>query len=104
MGQEMPLDRSTRWPYVGGELGEFSYSRFDHPAGVAAERALAQLEGGGQALLFASGMAAATAAVLALSGPGKTIALGEGCYYGTTKLFELLRPWGVQFVEYDQAG
>jgi cystathionine gamma-synthase len=102
MSQDTPLDRSTRWPYVDGELGEFSYSRFDHPAGVAAERALGELEGG-QALLFASGMAAATAAVLALSGPGKTIALGQGCYYGTTKLFELLAPWGVRFVEYDQS-
>ena len=49
-------------------------------------------------------MAAATAAVLRLSGPGKTIALGEGCYYGTTRLFELLAPWGVRYVEYDQAG
>lgn len=103
MSQETPLDRSTRWPYVHGELGEFSYSRFDHPAGVAAEQALGELEGG-RALLFASGMAAATAAVLALSAPGKTIALGEGCYYGTTKLFELLAPWGVRFVEYDQSG
>src|SRR5262249_46384333 len=68
-----------------------------------AERALGELEGG-QALLFASGMAAATATVLALSAPGKTIALGEGCYYGTTRLFELLEPWGVRYVQYDQAG
>jgi len=100
---DTPLDRSTRWPYVGGELGDFSYSRFDHPTGVAAEQALGELDGG-RALLFASGMAAATATVLALSAPGKTIALGEGCYYGTTKLFELLAPWGVRFVEYDQSG
>jgi cystathionine gamma-synthase len=100
---ETGLDRSTRWPYVEGELGPFSYSRFDHPTGVAAEQALGELDGG-QALLFASGMAAATATVLALSAPGKTIALGEGCYYGTTRLFELLQPWGVRFVEYDQAG
>ncbi len=103
MTDETGLDRSTRWPYVEGELGPYSYSRFDHPTGVAAERALGELDGG-QALLFASGMAAATAVVLALSKPGKTIALGEGCYYGTTKLFELLAPWGVEFVQYDQAG
>ncbi len=103
MTHETGLDRSTRWPYVDGELGEFSYSRFDHPTGVEAEQALGALDGG-HALLFASGMAAATAAVLALSAPGKTIALGEGCYYGTTKLFELLEPWGVRFVEFDQAG
>jgi cystathionine gamma-synthase len=99
---DTPLDRSTRWPYADGELGEFSYSRFDHPTGVAAEHALGALEGG-QALLFASGMAAATAAVLALSAPGKTIAIGEGCYYGTTRLFEILAPWGVRYLEYDQS-
>jgi len=99
---ETGLDRSTRWPYTDGELGEFSYSRFDHPTGVAAEQALGELDGG-RALLFASGMAAATAAVLGLSAPRRTIALGEGCYYGTTKLFELLAPWGVRFVEFDQA-
>src|ERR1700751_588758 len=98
-----PLDRSTRWPYEAGETGAFSYSRFDHPTGVAAEEALGALDGG-HALLFASGMAAATAAGLRLSGPGKTSALGEGCYYGTTRLFDLLAPWGVRFVEYDQAG
>jgi cystathionine gamma-synthase len=100
---ETGIDRSTRWPYVGGEPGDFSYSRFDHPTGLAAERALGELEGG-QALLFASGMAASTAAVLALAGPGKTIAIGEGCYYGTTRLFELLAPWGLRYVEYDQSG
>lgn len=103
MTGETPLDRSTRWPYVDGELGEFSYARFDHPTGAAAERALGELDGG-RALLFASGMAAATAAVLALSAPGRTIALGEGCYYGTTRLFELLASWGVRHVEYDQSG
>jgi cystathionine gamma-synthase len=103
MTGETGLDRSTRWPYEDGELGTFSYSRFDHPTGVAAEQALGALDGG-EALLFASGMAAATAAVLALSAPGKTIALGEGCYYGTTKLFELLAPWGVRYVEFDQSG
>ena len=103
MSAEPGLDRSTRWPYVDGEPGAFSYARFDHPAGVAAERALGELDGG-DTLLFASGMAAATAAVLALAEPGTTIAIGEGCYYGTTRLFELLRPWGVRYVEYDQAG
>jgi len=101
--EQSNLDRSTRWPYLDGEVGEYSYSRFDHPAGVAAERALGALDGG-QALLFASGMAAATTVVLALSRPGNTIALAEGCYYGTSMLFRALEPWGVRFVEYDQTG
>jgi cystathionine gamma-synthase len=96
-------DRSTIWPYRDGEPGEFYYARYDHPTGVEAERALGELDGG-EALLFASGTAAATAAVLALLGPGKTIALAEGCYYGTSVLFRELEPWGVRFVEFDQTG
>jgi cystathionine gamma-synthase len=96
-------DRSTIWPYRDGEPGEFFYARYDHPAGVEAERALGELDGG-DALLFASGAAASTAAVLGLLEPGKTIALAEGCYYGTSTLFRELEPWGVRFVEFDQTG
>jgi len=97
------LDRSTIWPYVDGRPGDFYYARSDHPAGVAAEAALGRLEGG-RALLFASGMAATTTAVLALAGPGSTVALAAGSYYGTSRLLELLGRWGVRFVEFEQAG
>ena len=97
------LDRSTIWPYDDGEPGEFFYSRYGHPAGAAAERALGELEGG-RALLFASGSAAITAVVLALLEPAKTIALAEGAYYGTGALFEELGRWGLRHVEYDQTG
>jgi cystathionine gamma-synthase len=94
-------DRSTIWPYRDGEPGDFHYARYDHPTGVEAEQALGELEGG-HALLFASGAAASTAAVLGLLAPGKTIALAEGCYYGTSLLFRELEPWGARFVEFDQ--
>jgi cystathionine gamma-synthase len=97
------LDRSTIWPYAGGEPGEIYYSRYDHPTGVEAERALGELDGG-QALLFSSGLAASTAAVLGLLGPGQTIALAAGSYWGTSSLFRELERWGVRFVEFDQAG
>ena len=97
------VDRSTIWPYEDGGPGRFYYSRFDHPTGAEAERALGELEGG-HALLFASGTAASTAAVLGLAGPGKTIALAEGCYYGTSGLFRALADWGLGFVEFDQTG
>jgi len=96
-------DRSTIWPYRDGEPGDFYYARYDHPTGVEAEQALGEFEGG-HALLFASGAAASTAAVLGLLAPGKTIALAEGCYYGTSLLFRELEPWGVRFVEFDQTG
>jgi cystathionine gamma-synthase len=96
-------DRSTIWPYRDGEPGDFYYARYDHPTGVEAEQALGELEAG-HALLFASGAAASTAAVLGLLAPDKTIALAKGCYYGTSLLFRELEPWGVRFVEFDQNG
>src|SRR2546422_8246190 len=90
-----PLDRSTIWPFEEGEPGEFYYQRYAHPVGVAAERALGELDGG-EALLFSSGTGAATAVVLALLEPGDTIALAEGCYYGTSLLFRELECWGLR--------
>ena len=99
-----PVDRSTIWPYdEHGEPGRFYYSRYDHPAGVAAEDALGRREGG-DALLFASGMGAAMTVLLAFARPGTTVALAEGCYYGTSKLLGLLEGWGISHVEYDQTG
>jgi cystathionine gamma-synthase len=98
-----PLDRSTLWPYEDGELGEFYYQRYAHPTGVAAERVLGELDGG-EALLFSSGAGATTAVVLALLEPGATIAVAEGCYYGTPTLFRELERWGLKHVEFDQTG
>jgi cystathionine gamma-synthase len=97
------LDRSTIWPYEDGEPGEFYYQRYGHPAGVAAERALGELEGG-HALLFPSGSGATTALVLTLLEPGKTIALADGAYYGTGVLMRMLERWGLRVVEFDQTG
>jgi cystathionine gamma-synthase len=99
-----PVDRSTIWPYdERGEPRRFYYSRTDHPAAAAAEAALGEREGG-DALVYASGMGAATNVLLAFARPGTTVALAEGCYYGTSKLLGLLSRWGVDFVEYDQTG
>ena len=96
------VDRSTIWPYdAAGEPREFYYARYAHPTGAEAEARLGELEGG-QALLFASGMAAETAVVLAFARPGTTIALAEGAYFGTSGLFRSLEDWGLRFVEYDQ--
>ncbi len=98
------VDRSTVWPYdAQGEPGEFFYARYAHPTGVAAERALGELEGG-DALLYSSGAGATTAIVLALAGPDDTIALAEGAYFGTSVLFDELARWGIRYVEYDQTG
>jgi cystathionine gamma-synthase len=98
------IDRSTVWPYdEHGEPGPFVYQRDAHPTGVAAERALGELEGG-TALLFPSGTGAATTLVLTVCSPGDTIALAAGCYYGTGVLFKTLERWGISYVEFDQTG
>jgi cystathionine gamma-synthase len=99
-----PIDRSTVWPYdEAGQPRQFYYARYDHPTGVAAERALGAAEGG-DALLYASGMAAITTVVLALARTGTTIAIPGDAYFGTGKLFGLLAPWGLRYVEFDQGG
>jgi cystathionine gamma-synthase len=97
------LDRSTIWPYQDGEPGEFYYQRYAHPSGAEAERKLGALEGG-HALLFPSGTGAATALLLAFLEPGKTVALTQDAYYGTSVLLRMLEPWGLRFVEFDQTG
>jgi cystathionine gamma-synthase len=100
---EAPLDRSTIWAYEDGRQGEFYYSRYGHPTGKKAERALAELEGG-EALLFASGTAGSTAIALGLLRAGDTIALADGAYYGTGVLFRELERWGLRHVLFDQTG
>ena len=103
----MSVDRRSVWPYLDGEPGEFLYSRYAHPTGVEAERKLAALEGApdGQALLFSSGSAATFALLLALLEPGKSVALAEGCYFGTGVMMrEELGRWGLETVEFDQTG
>ena len=99
----MSVDRSTIWPYRDGEPGEFYYQRYGHPTGVEAEQRLGELDGG-HAVLFASGAGATTAVALALLGPGDTIALAEGAYYGTSVIFGELERWGLRYVEFDQTG
>jgi cystathionine gamma-synthase len=100
----MSLDRSTIWPYdERGEPREFYYQRYGSPTVAEAEREVGALEGG-EALLFPSGSGATTALVLSLLEPGDTIALAEGCYFGTGVTFQALARWGLRYVEFDQTG
>jgi cystathionine gamma-synthase len=99
-----PIDRSASWPYdAAGEPGPYAYARDEQPNAVAVERKLGALEGG-RSLLFPAGMAAVTGTVLTMLPPGGTIAVAAGAYYGHSVLFEHLRPWGINTVDFDQAG
>lgn len=102
--ETVSVDRSTIWPYdSSGDPQAFFYTRYAHPTGTAAEHALGEREGG-NALLYGSGTAAATAVLLSFAKPGMTIALAEGAYFGTSILMRELGPWGLELVEYDQTG
>ncbi len=80
-----------------------SYSRDQSPSYSEPEALLAGLEGGAGAMLFASGMAAATAVVMALQ-PGDRIAAPKVMYWGLRDwLIEFCGQWGMGLDLYDNA-
>jgi cystathionine gamma-lyase len=78
---------------------DYVYGRYGNPTWTAYERALGELEGG-EAVLFASGMAAVTAVLLPLLAPGDVLVLPSDCYMSTrTVAREYLAPRGVEVIE-----
>lgn len=75
------FERAADGEYPSG----FSYSREDNPNRRALEECLAALEGGGEALAFSSGLAAATALIQGLE-PGDHILAPDDVYYGLRKV------------------
>jgi cystathionine gamma-synthase len=74
----------------------YFYSRSGNPNRTALEQAVAALEGGGEAVAYASG-SAATLAAFTLAVPGGRIVCSSDCYHGTAKqLHEILPQWGVR--------
>jgi len=85
-----------RYDAFGKHRG-FDYSRSENPTRQAAEKAMAELEGGSRAVAFSSGMAAISA-VMTLFSQGDHILCSDDLYGGTYRLFEkLLRPYGLSF-------
>jgi cystathionine gamma-synthase len=79
----------------------YFYSRSGNPNRTALERAVAALEGGHEAVAFASGTAA-TLAVFSLAAAGGRVVCSSDCYHGTAKqLREILPRWGgtAEFVD-----
>ncbi len=78
----------------------YGYGRDDNPTYQQAEALLVDLEGGAEAMLFSSGMAAATAVFQGLR-PGDHVVAQEVMYWGLRSwLLEHAIPWGldVEFV------
>jgi cystathionine gamma-lyase len=78
---------------------DYVYGRYGNPTWTAYERALGELEGG-EAVLFASGMAAVSAVLLPLLRPGDALVLPSDCYMSTRTIArEYLSPRGVEVTE-----
>ncbi|MBA3419374.1 MAG: cystathionine gamma-synthase [Geodermatophilaceae bacterium] len=83
---------------VGGLRGGYEYSRSANPTRTALEQCLAALEGGRHGLAFASGLAAETALIQAVCGPGDHVVIPNDAYGGTFRLFaRVLERWGLNF-------
>jgi cystathionine gamma-synthase len=76
-------------------ISEFAYVREGNPTQSRLEAALSRLEGGSEALVFGSGMAAGTALVQSLE-PGTHLLLPDDSYYGFRLLADdFLAKWGL---------
>jgi cystathionine beta-lyase/cystathionine gamma-synthase len=78
--------------YNEGRSKKFLYSRYGNPTVVAVEETIASLEGAETAMLFASGMAATSTALLALLETGDEIVCSAAIYGGTLHLLADLFP------------
>lgn len=83
-----PLYLSATFKHSGlNESTGYDYSRLQNPTREEAEKTIAILENGKEALAFSSGMAALTACVH-LFKPGDHVILSEDLYGGTFRLFD----------------
>lgn len=88
-------DADGRWPRG------FTYSREENPNRDGLSECLAQLEGGKDALAFASGLAVATAVIQGME-PGDQLLFPDDVYYGLRRLVtEVFAKWPIepQFVD-----
>jgi cystathionine gamma-synthase len=80
-----------------GPYSRSEYGRYGNPTQSAAERKLAELDGGERALLFASGMAAVTTTLLTLLSSGDHLIVSRDSFYQTREFAEtLLSRWGIE--------
>lgn len=83
---------------IGGFRDGYEYNRAGNPTRSSLETQLAALEGGANALSFASGLAAEDALLRGILKPGDHVVLGNDVYGGTYRLFaRVLSPWGIDF-------
>lgn len=73
------------------------YGRYGNPTVAAVERKLAALDGGGDAVLYASGMAAITSLLLTILPSGAHIVITDDCYRRTRQFcLSFLKRFGIE--------
>jgi cystathionine beta-lyase/cystathionine gamma-synthase len=90
-----------------GTSKKFLYSRYGNPTTVAVEQTIARIEGAESAMLFSSGMAATSTALLALLRSGDEVVCSAAIYGGTLHLLADLFPhYGIKarFATLDELG
>lgn len=92
-------------PVAGPQPGVDGYGRPDNASRRALEAAIGSLEGGGECVAFASGMAAVSAVLLRLTGQGDTVVVPADGYYHTRAVARsVLAPRGVNVLTAPTAG
>jgi len=82
--------------YNEGRSPKFLYSRYGNPTIVAVEQTIAAVEGAETAMLFASGMAATSTALLGLLKAGDEVVCSAAIYGGTLHLLaDLFSHYGI---------
>jgi len=82
--------------YQEGKAEKYLYSRYANPTVVVTEQKLAALDAADAALVFASGMAAASTILLGLLNPGDELLCSSALYGGTFHLInDVVRRFGV---------
>ena len=80
----------------GGSLDREEYARYGNPSVWSLERRIASLEGADDAVVYPSGMSAATSLFLSVLRPGTHIIMTDDCYRRTRQFCETtLRKFGV---------
>jgi cystathionine beta-lyase/cystathionine gamma-synthase len=78
--------------YLEGDSSLYLYTRYENPTLRALEQTLATLEGGEDALVLASGMAACSTALFSLLEAGDEVIGSTSLYGGTTRLIRDVLP------------
>jgi cystathionine beta-lyase/cystathionine gamma-synthase len=98
-----PIFQTTTYEQLGpGEHRGFDYTRTSNPTRKRLEDVLAELEGGTQAAVFASGLAAEHAILEAYLQPGDAIVVPSDVYGGTYRLLhKVFEPRGAVVIRAD---